>query len=358
MTKLTFGVLSDPHLTLPHTLRDYRHRSHLLEVSMGCLEAVLRDLERVGVDFLLIPGDLTQDGELENHQWLADRLARLPFPTFVIAGNHDLRVPFTQGGQLGLPDFAGMYRRSGYAQTDLPYFCEPVAPGVRIVGLNSTYFPSGATGAQFGLDEPQWQWLTRILETYRDETLLVLVHHNLLEHIPHQATHPTTRGYMLPDHPRLVRLLRQYQVAWVFTGHFHVQDIAYQEGLYDIATGSLVSYPHPYRLCSLASDQLTIHSRRVTALPQWPNLHQFSKQHTIALSRHYLFKLLTTPPLSLSPSQAHALMPDLQDFWAKICAGDAHFDLPHLPPHLQTYFGHFNDPLPLDNDTVLTMNNQ
>ncbi len=88
---IRFGVLSDLHITLPHTLRDYRHRSHFLEISLGALEFVLQDLEDQNLDFLLIPGDLTQDGELENHRWLANRLSQLKIPAFVIPGNHDLR---------------------------------------------------------------------------------------------------------------------------------------------------------------------------------------------------------------------------------------------------------------------------
>jgi len=53
---------------------------------------------------------------------------------------------------------------------------------------------------------------------------------------------------ILENAPELLQLLRDSGVQLVFTGHLHVQDIAYCQGVYDITTGSLVSYPHPYRV--------------------------------------------------------------------------------------------------------------
>lgn len=51
----------------------------------------------------------------------------------------------------------------------------------------------------------------------------------------------------------------------------HVQDIAQWQGIYDITTGSLVSYPHPYRvICVHTNAQgkpvLKIESHRITAV--------------------------------------------------------------------------------------------
>ncbi len=348
---ITFGVLSDPHITLPHTLRDYCFRSHFLEVGLAVLEQILAELVAQAVQFLLIPGDLTQDGELENHQWLADRLAHLPFPSYVIAGNHDLRVPHTTGQQLGLADFAQMYRGQGYQNTNQPYFSCEVAPNIRLIGLNTVWF-AGET-ARVGLDAAQWVWLKDILTTYRHQEILVMVHYNVLEHIPDQASNPATKGYMLEGHQDLQDLLHRYGARWIFTGHSHMQDIAYKNGIYDITTGSLVSYPHPYRLCTLAAGKLTVRSFQVRELPQWPDLQAFSLARTQRLSDFHLLRLLTQPPLALERQVAEPLLPKLRNFWPKICAGDAQFDLPDLPPQVRAYFERFTDLPPGDNHAIL-----
>jgi 3',5'-cyclic AMP phosphodiesterase CpdA len=87
-----FAIVSDLHIALPHTIWDHPSRFHLVEVSIPAFESVLEHLTQLDLDFLLIPGDLTQHGEPENHAWLANRLSQLPFPVYVIPGNHDVPV--------------------------------------------------------------------------------------------------------------------------------------------------------------------------------------------------------------------------------------------------------------------------
>ncbi len=91
---LCFAVLSDLHIGLPHTIADHPTRFHLVEVSIPAFEQALQTLEPLELDFLLIPGDLTQHGEPENHRWLAQRLSQLPLPVYVIPGNHDPEFTF------------------------------------------------------------------------------------------------------------------------------------------------------------------------------------------------------------------------------------------------------------------------
>ncbi len=79
-----------------------------MKLSILAPEQVLQHLVQLLLDFLLLPGDLTQHGEPENHAWLAEGLARLPFPAFVVPGNHDVPQPKT------LAEFPRYYRAFGY----------------------------------------------------------------------------------------------------------------------------------------------------------------------------------------------------------------------------------------------------
>ncbi|MBD1862602.1 MULTISPECIES: metallophosphoesterase [Trichocoleus] len=361
-----FAVVSDLHVALPHTIWEHPNRFHLVEVSIPALEIILAHLEQLNLDFLLIPGDLTQHGEPENHAWLTERLAQLPFPTYVVPGNHDVPTPMPDGTSIGWADFPTYYHKFGYEDTSRMYYTCELLPGVRLIGLNSNQFD--AQGKQTGyLDEQQLNWLSHVLaEIEPDELVLVMLHHNVVEHLPNQSQHPLGRRYMLDNAPTLLQMLQDAGVQLVFTGHLHVQDIAQHQGIYEITTGSLVSYPHPYRVLQFHRDRqgrqwLQVESHRVDAVPDWPQLQQASRQWMGDRSHPFMLKLLTQPPLNLPPEEAEILLPSLRYFWAKIADGDALFDFSHFPLAAQQYFESFSatnrwgSPALIDNHSTLLL---
>jgi 3',5'-cyclic AMP phosphodiesterase CpdA len=345
-----FAVLSDPHVTLPETLVDYPGRAHLYELSQAALQAVLADLRTSAIDFLLIPGDLTQNSERANHLWLRSELAAQPFPSYVIPGNHDtVRIESTPE-VLGQADFAHFWQDFGYGDSAGSDYAIEILPGVRLLGLDSNRIEG--TRVVGALSARQLTWVAAQLSAHPDAQWLVMVHHNLLEHLPFQRSHPLLADYILPDE-ELARLLERHGVRFVFTGHLHIQDIARTGSLYDITTGSLVSYPHPYRLCTWFDGALHVETRRLRSLPGWPDLDATSRAHMTRGSDRYMMRLLSHPPLSLSHHEASRYAPRLREFWATIAAGDARFHFPDLPPALQAFFEGFNDRPPADNDAVL-----
>lgn len=333
--QIRFAVVSDPHVALPSTLWDHPSRFHLVEVSIPALEQVLQHLVQLPLDFLLLPGDLTQHGEPENHAWLAERLARLPFPAFVVPGNHDVPQPKANGRSIGLADFPRYYRAFGYEDGQSLDYSRVLRPGIRLIGLNSNHFD--AQGQLVGCLTPeQLTWLEKELAAAEEELVLLMVHHNVVEHLRGQSLHPWGRRYMLENASQLRRLLQAYGVQLVFTGHLHIQHIARRGGVYDITTGSLVSFPHPYRLVEIRSDretgiQVHIQSYRVGSLPDWPDLQAFSREWMAQRSEPAVVKFLTSAPLNLPLEQAQALAPQLRYFWAAVAAGDPDLTFPDFP---------------------------
>ncbi len=357
-----FAVISDLHIALPHTIWDQTHRLHLVETSIPCLESVLQHLSNLDLDFLLLPGDLTQHGEPDNHSWLADRLAQLPYPVYVIPGNHDIPCLESDGRSIGMADFPFYYRRSGYHNTEELYYTCEILPGVRLIGLNSNLFD--ADGKQLGrLSDRQLVWLEQVLTGSQDQLIIVTIHHNILEHLPDQSRHPLGRRYMLENASTLLQLLRSAGVQLIFTGHLHVQDIVGEQGLYDITTGSLVSYPHAYRVLNFAEDDqgrrtLQIESHRVTSVPEYPDLPQTSREWIGDRSFPFMLKLLSEPPLNLPLLDAKELVPHLRYFWAEVAAGDAVFDFPNFPPTVRQFLESFsatNTSLPIFHDNCVTL---
>ncbi len=372
-----FGIISDLHIALPETIQNHPSRFHLVEVSIPGLEKALEHLVTQDLDFLLLPGDLTQDGEIINHQWLANRLAQLPFPTYVIPGNHDIPNLEATADTIAYGDFPGYYQQSGYSKSDrqddnqpdhnsLDYTHE-ILPGVQLVALNSNNFNS--EGQQRGYLTPeQLQWLEKTLQQVSDKLVLLTIHHNIIEHFPNQTTHPLGQRYMLKNAGELLALLEKYRVKLILTGHLHVQDIAQWHGIHEICTGSLVSYPHPYRVVrvsqqanSVSVEVASFKLDKLDSATQWTNLSQISREWMGDRSEQFMLKLLTLPPLNLSLKEAKKYAPQLRYFWCDVAAGDADIDYPDFPPSLRKYFQGFSardpqgKPALIDNNTTITL---
>jgi predicted phosphodiesterase len=371
-----FGIVSDLHIALPNTIADTPRRFHLVEVSVPALEKALAHFETMDLDFILIPGDLTQNGEVDNHRWLQKRLQSLSFPAYVIPGNHDIPYLASKNGSIACGDFPSYYRNFGYQNTEKLYYSCEVFPGVQLIALNSNQFDR--IGNQLGcLDEEQLKWLeeTLALAEVENKLVLVTIHHNVIEHIPGQSHHELGKRYMLDNASALLKILRTYKVKLIFSGHLHVQDLVESDGIYEITTGSLVSYPHPYRVVEFTSNdrhsttdkadrqeqELKINSYRVENVPGWDNLAATSKQVMGDRSYPFMLKLLTSPPINLPIELAEKIAPQLRYFWADIAAGDTFFDFPNLPLPAKNYLQKFGaiaadgTHAAIDNDTVLKL---
>ena len=364
VSNFRFGIISDLHIALPETIDKNPARFHLVEVSIPALENALSHLTSLDLDFLLLPGDLTKDGEKLNHQWLTKRLKDLPFPVYVIPGNHD--VPSLQGTEteIAFADFPHYYRLFGYQNSQELYYTREILPEVQLIALNSNNF--NAKGEQRGfLDKQQLSWLEKTLVEQKDKLILLTIHHNVIEHFPNQTNHPLGNRYMLQDADSLLCILQKHNVKLIFTGHLHVQDIARRHDILEVCTGSLVSYPHPYRVVEINRNRqkidVKINSFTIKSLPEWSDLATTSKEWMGDRSELFMVKLLTLPPLNLSPQEAAKYAPQFRYFWSDFAAGDAMFDLPNLPTPLRNYFQSFSavdergKPALIDNNTTITL---
>jgi hypothetical protein len=88
-----------------------------------------------------------------------------------------------------------------------------------------------------------------------------------MEHYAGQKT--LFSEYVLDNYQDIDQLFASYGMKVVFTGHYHAQDVAGTTlpagSLFDIETGSTVTYPCPYRIMNLDSGGvLTVNSYRIT----------------------------------------------------------------------------------------------
>ena len=105
--KLKIAVVSDIHYMNPSLLPvDVANNPYfqyylakdpkLIELSDPIFRKVIADLIMEKPDILLIPGDLTKDGELKNHETMCRLLQKLEhagIKVLVVPGNHDINNP-------------------------------------------------------------------------------------------------------------------------------------------------------------------------------------------------------------------------------------------------------------------------
>ena len=106
------------------------------------------------------------------------------------------------------------------------------------------------------------------------KAVIVMMHHGVVEHFVGQEKY--FPRYLVGDWRKASDMLASYGVSAVFTGHFHAQDITLRRTtggrtLYDIETGSLVTFPDPIRLVTIdAADQkMRIQSSFIDDIPSF-----------------------------------------------------------------------------------------
>ena len=288
-------VLSDTHVMGPGLLvnggaswqKELANDRKLFDYSQEVFDVLMETMLSEKPDMVLITGDLTKDGELLSHQYVAGQLNRLReagIKTFVIPGNHDFgskHALIFDGDQsskaevVSREQFTELYRNHGYGaeslrdETSLSYCCEPVE-GLLLIGLDS--------GKDGRLEESTLQWACQQAAQAQQQGkyVLAMMHHALLPHFNEE-------NQMLPssvvqNYETVRNRLADAGVQVVLTGHIHISDIAKDynadltRSIYDISTGSVISYPCDYRRLTLSEDraQLSVSTSRITTLPDHP----------------------------------------------------------------------------------------
>lgn len=301
--KIRFGVISDIHYLAPSLKSDseewyefveYKHKEYndLDSLVDNALDGVLRNAVEGGENYVLIPGDLTKDGELESHKALAEKLEAFEkatgIPVLVIPGNHDINnskaVTFENGTQepaekTSPEQFREIYADLGYDLADSVFTPEAgkkggmlsyaaTLGGYRLVAIDSCMYSedNGAEGNEHMTDgriaDGLLDWILEECEKAEDEGLTVIgmQHHNLIPHM--EIEEATFWPFVVQDWLRIADAYADAGMHYVFTGHLHANDVSSHvsdngEVVYDILTPTLTGYPNYYKLVDFTSDGKT-----------------------------------------------------------------------------------------------------
>lgn len=357
----SFAVFSDPHLydaSLGISGKAFEECAaedgRLLIESEEILREAVRRVRDLHVQFLLVPGDLTKDGERQDHELFVKYLEELResgVPAYVVPGNHDILNPrafsYSASGtkhveNVSPGEFAELYRDFGYGaalfrDTDsLSYVAQPV-PGLWLLALDACDYRHnpGRRAAESGgrLGAATVPLIREVLSRAAREKIPVvaMMHHGAVEHFKGQEKY--YGDYLVKDWREVSGLLAAYHVRTVFSGHFHAQDVTvkrWDDGrfLYDVETGSLVTDPDPVRHVEIdAEQQMQIQSSFITELPSFAacgrDFRSFSRQSLREAIARIAARLLTA--CYLPADEAALLSCQISEAFAAHFEGDEKF---------------------------------
>jgi 3',5'-cyclic AMP phosphodiesterase CpdA len=281
------SLLPDNIENSPSLMTYLGHDRKLLEISDPIFRKILSELTSTAEkpDILLVPGDLTKDGELIGHEVVKDLLQDLEnkgIKVFVIPGNNDILNPdaFSFTTEPPVPvdnitpeEFAEIYGDFGYDEAlyrdenSLSYICEPYS-NLWILGIDNIKYTTTEDGLKVSgeINPATLTWIEDKMSEARqkDINVLAMMHYGLIEHYAGQKNVEP----LISDFQNTAIALINTGIRFMFTGHYHANDIVEftYEGktLYDIQTGSPVTPPSTYRIMELDENYLNIESKRVT----------------------------------------------------------------------------------------------
>jgi hypothetical protein len=298
-----FAVISDPHFYNAAILgaegeafeEELKGDRKLVVESAEILREAIRMVKASGVQFLIVSGDLTWNGERVNHEGVAAAFADLErsgVQVCVVPGNHDVLNPHAAGfgpeGRKPMPgvttaEFADLYRDFGYGEAvrrdpaSLSYVVEPVS-GLWLLGidtcryLENTAKDGPVTDGRLDAGRIAWVEATLADALKLGKAVVVCMHHGVVEHFRYEEK--SWGEYLVDDFPEIGRMLAAYGARVAFTGHFHSQDAVlsrFPDGsfLFDVMTGSLATTPAVRTVTVDAGGRMAIRSQVVASLPSF-----------------------------------------------------------------------------------------
>lgn len=246
--KTSFWVISDTHL-IADSLHDHGQAfSQMQKTSQGkdlyyqetALSAFVRMAQKKKPATIIVTGDVTFNGERVSAEKFAEIFKLLEeTQLLVLPGNHDIYDGWARefrgkkqyyAGQISPRMWRNIFKTSyknavSVDDESLAYSVQLNPDYLLILADSNDYGKEEATTAPATagfLGREQRRWIKAQLQYASENNLQVIfcMHHNLYAHNP-----AVNKGYVVDDYRELRKLLAQYNVKLVFSGHIHAQNI-------------------------------------------------------------------------------------------------------------------------------------
>ena len=246
--KTSFWVISDTHL-IADSLHDHGQAfSQMQKTSQGkdlyyqetALSAFVRMAQKKKPAAIIVTGDVTFNGERVSAEKFAEIFKPLEeTQLLVLPGNHDIYDSWAREFRGKKQYYAGQISPRMWRNIFKTSYKNAVSVDDKSlaysVQLNPNYLLILADSNEYGKEESttapatagflgreQRRWIKAQLQYASENNLQVIfcMHHNLYVHNP-----AVNKGYVVDAYRELRKLLAQYNVKLVFSGHIHAQNI-------------------------------------------------------------------------------------------------------------------------------------
>lgn len=215
-------------------------------------------------DAVVIPGDLTYNGERISLQELSEKLKTLQdsrIPVLVIPGNHDLMYPYARSyfgsnarktPAISPEDFRKDCGAFGWEQAvarDSVSFSYVYA---LTDDVELMFLDANTPAAPGSVPDSTLAWAKKQLAWAKEDgkTVITVTHQSLLAQNKFM-----TKGFIISNHSNVESLLRKYGVTLNLSAHIHIQHTVTEDGLTDIATGCASVAPLRYGILNIGTDR-------------------------------------------------------------------------------------------------------
>ena len=308
-----FAVIADPHYyskKLGCSGKAYKRREDsdqkMLVKSRGTVLAALEEIKKSDAEFLLIAGDLSNDGERCSHEEMREILYEFQkhIPVYVITATHDWCCDgnprrfdgdnvFNDVDTIPPEELHEFYRDFGLNdslsefhthQDKVSYVVRP-CEGVTVFCLDDDQNGEGGSG----YSDEHFKWIAEQTEEAkkRGDIVFGMQHHHL--HLTEFDRVINGRG-SVEYREKLCKKFADIGFPVMFTGHSHMQHIRRIDSesgnpFYEINVGSISGYPAPIAYCEISKDGLDIKTEHLKSFTydgiEYSN--DYLKEHATAM---------------------------------------------------------------------------
>lgn len=283
--ELTIVHATDMHYLSP-ALTDYGEAfryvtenadGKMTEYTPQIMAAFVDEMLALRPDAVVLSGDLTLNGAPESHKELAELLIPLKeagINVLILPGNHDSgSAAYRFSGEEVLPvqgsrdeDLALIYEQFGPEDAlsrdsvSLSYIAE-ISDKLWLFMLDVN-----ANGTFGKVKDETFLWAEEQLEAAKEKGVTVIS----VTHQPSIIHNPLFNfGYVVNNSAKLLELFSKYGVEVNLSGHLHMQHIAKNGTLTDIAASSLAVSPHQYGILRVSEGKAMDYEMKALDISQW-----------------------------------------------------------------------------------------